>query len=72
MKHSGNLQRGGIIRLVVLIVALLILIAYFRADIQKALNTPGIRDALLTAIAWIQHSLIWVVDKLGQISRFVL
>lgn len=67
MKHSKNTKRGFITS-VVFIVAILILIAYFRTDIQKALNYPGVKNALLTAIDWIQKGLLWIVDKLGWTS----
>ncbi len=65
-------REGGFIKYIVIIVAALILIAYFRKDIQKLWETPGIKNALLTAIGWISQALSWLIGKLnwtaGQIK----
>jgi hypothetical protein len=68
MKHFEKNTKQGIIGYVVLIVAAVILIAYFRADIQKIWSSPGVKNALLTAISWIQQALLWIVAKLGWTS----
>jgi glycerol-3-phosphate O-acyltransferase len=68
MKQNIKNQQKGIISSLIMIVAALILIAYFRNNITGILNSPGVRDAILTAINWIRTALIWIVDKLGWTS----
>ena len=68
MKHfKKSASRGFIVYIIVIIIAV-ILIAYFRADIQKLLNYPGVKSAIIIAIDWIQQGLLWIVDKLGWTS----
>ena len=69
MKHLENNQQRGVIKYIVVILAAIILIAYFRNDIQSFLNSPKFKDALLTAINWIQQGLLWLVAKLGWTSN---
>jgi hypothetical protein len=46
----------------------LILIAYFRTDIVKFWQSPGVKDAIITAIGWIRQALSWIIDKLNWTS----
>ena len=62
-----NKNRGFIVYIVVIIIAV-ILVAYFRSDIQRFFNSPGIKPALLVTIGWIQQALLWIVAKLGWTS----
>ena len=73
MKQKLNSREGGgMIQYIIIIIAGLILIAYFRDPIQKFLDSPGVKDALLTAIGWVSNALGWVLGKLnwtaGQIK----
>jgi len=68
MKQFKNNAKGGIIKYIVIIIAAIILIAYFRKDIVNFFNSPGVKDALLITIKWIQQALLWVVAKLGWTS----
>jgi len=61
-------RERGFIKYIVIIIAILILIAYFRSDIVKFWQSPGIKDAILTAINWIQQALLWLVSKLNWTS----
>ena len=68
MEHLKVNTKRGFIGYIVLIIAILILIAYFRTDIQKFIWTPDVKNALLIAINWIQQALLWIVSKLGWTS----
>lgn len=68
MKHCENNKQQGLIKSIVVIIAAVILIAYFRNDIQSFLSSAKFKDAILTAINWIQQALLWVVSKLGWTS----
>jgi hydrogenase-4 membrane subunit HyfE len=69
MKNSKQNNQRGFIQYIIVVVAALILIAYFRTDIQNFLNSsPGVKSAILTAINWIQQALLWIVGKLGWTS----
>jgi hypothetical protein len=68
-KYLKTNNRRGFITYLVVIIAAIILIAYFRTDIQKIFDSPGIKNALLTAISWIQQALLWIVAKLGWTSN---
>ena len=68
MKHFEKSREQGVIKYIVIVVAAIILIAYFRTNIQNFLNSPGVKDALLVAINWIQQGLLWLVGKLGWTS----
>ncbi|HAO64608.1 TPA: hypothetical protein DCQ44_01345 [Candidatus Taylorbacteria bacterium] len=68
MKHLKKNTQQGIIGSLVLIVAAIILIAYFRANIKGFFSSPQVKDAILTAITWIQQGLLWIVNKLGWTS----
>ena len=67
MKHFKKKEQG-IVKSLILIIAAIILIAYFRDDLQRLLTSAKLKDALLTAISWTQHALIWAADKLGWTS----
>jgi hydrogenase-4 membrane subunit HyfE len=69
MKNIKQNNRRGFIQFIVIIVVVIILFAYFKNDIQKFFNTPEIKNALLTAIDWIQQALLWIVGKLGWTSN---
>lgn len=68
MKHFDKKTNKGIMQTLVIIVVAIILIAYFRNNIQGLFHSAKVKEALLTAIAWIQQALLWVVDKLGWTS----
>jgi len=68
MKYLKIKTERGFIAYIVVIIVAVILIAYFRTDIQKFFNTPGVKIALKTAIGWIQQALLWLVSKLGWTS----
>lgn len=61
--HRINRKRG-FIKYILVIIALVILVAYFKSDILRLLNSPEIKNALLTAIDWTQKALLWIVGKL--------
>ena len=64
-------EQGFIIKYIVIVVAILVLVAYFRNDILNALNSPGVRTALLTAIDWIKQALTWIMDKLSWLAGLI-
>ena len=68
MKSIKRNDQRGLIKYIVVIIAAVILIAYFRKDIMTILTSAKFKDALLTAIGWIQNALLWVVGKLGWTS----
>lgn len=65
--NRQNTKRG-FIGTIIVIIAVLILIAYFRTDIMKFFGSPAVKGTLLTVIGWIQNALLWVVAKLGWTS----
>lgn len=67
MKNNKNTKQG-IIKYIFLIIAALILIAYFKDSIFGFLGTPAVKNALVIAIGWIQQALIWLIAKLGWTS----
>jgi hypothetical protein len=69
-KSNINSQRG-VIKYIIIVIASIVLIAYFRNDIQEILNSPKFKDALLVAIGWIQTALMWVVSKLGWTESLI-
>jgi hypothetical protein len=68
MKHLKKDGERGFIKYIVIIIAAVILIAYFKTDIQNFFSSPAVKGALLTAIGWIQQTLLWIVEKLGWTS----
>lgn len=68
MNNSQKNTQKGVIKYIIIIVAALILIAYFRTNIQNFLNSPGVKDALIIAIGWLQTGLAWIISKLGWTS----
>jgi len=68
MKKLKQNREQGLIKYLVVIIAAIILIAYFKNEIQAFLSSPGIKDALLLAISWIQKALLWIVKELGLTS----
>ena len=68
MQKYSKSREAGFVKYIVIIIAALILIAYFRSDIQKLWQTPGVKNAVLIAIGWIEQALNWALTKLGWIS----
>lgn len=69
MSYSKKNTERGIIGYIIFIIAAIILIAYFRTDIQNFFKSPNIKPALLTTISWIQQALEWIIVKLGWASN---
>lgn len=68
MKPFRKNREQGIVQFIVVIIVAIIIIAYFRNDLQNLLVNTRIKEALLIAINWIQQALLWIVDKLGWTS----
>lgn len=68
MKKLNRSREQGLIKYIVVIIAAIILIAYFKKEIQAFLSSPGVKDALLLAISWIQSALMWIIKELGLTS----
>jgi uncharacterized membrane protein YhdT len=69
MKHLVNNRRQGIVQLVILVIIAIIIIAYFKNDLPGILGSTRFKDALLTAISWIQIGLGWILDKLNWLAN---
>ena len=68
MKKFANNREQGFIKYIVIVVVALVIIAYFRADIQKLIMTPGVKNALVTALGWISEALNWLLSKLAWLT----
>ena len=66
-KQYSN-TKSGFIKYIIIIIAALILIAYFRNDIAKIWETPGVKNAILVAISWIEQALSWLGTQLNWLS----
>ena len=65
MKHFDKNTQKGIIKQLILIMAAVILFAYFRKDIMAFFGSPKFKEALLISSNWIQVALVWIGGKIA-------